>query len=153
MNIVKEMEDAMTSEAEKTLIEAASKEMTEAIKLKRKIVAESIAAEKKDRKDLREKLIETRTKARDGKNPNAGTSQSRLIGLKRQYRIKHVAFCLARGKKYLEIEPVVRKGNEIFWFDIKDELKARLVFFDLKNKFSFDNLKGLKHNWSGEFEW
>lgn len=43
--------------------------------------------------------------------------------LKREFREKHIAYCLARGRTLKEIEPHNKEGNEIDAFTFKSILK------------------------------
>lgn len=38
------------------------------------------------------------------------------------YRYLHVVYCLARGRKYEQIEPKVREGNELNWARVEKML-------------------------------
>lgn len=39
----------------------------------------------------------------------------KIKSLKFQFRHRHIANCLLKGRKYEEVEPVVREGNEPNW--------------------------------------
>lgn len=62
-----------------------------------------------------------------------GNSQCALIGLKRTYRFNHIAYCMIRGKEYLEIENKTRPENKLTDRDmaeitsIMEEMKAQLL--------------------------
>lgn len=49
---------------------------------------------------------------RNGMETMAGTFQYDVLSLKHDYRHKHIAYSLMRGKEYSQVEPKVRKGNE-----------------------------------------
>jgi uncharacterized protein YcsI (UPF0317 family) len=70
---------------------------------------------KKELKELAQEIRETKDYARGNKAREAGRGagyyQCALLFLKRDFRHKHIAYCLMRGKTYEQIEKP-RKGNE-----------------------------------------
>ena len=71
---------------------------------------------KEEQKKLAEKIKETKDKARGNVELEPGdypsTYQYQLLGLKHEYRHKHIAYCLLRGRKYEEIERTCRDDHK-----------------------------------------
>src|SRR4030043_392970 len=75
----------------------------------------------KNTKSLKEELkvsaveireLKNETKETQKKGNYAGSLQYALFKLSREYRHKHIAYCLMRGRSYEQIERKCREGNE-----------------------------------------
>lgn len=78
-------------------------------------------------KELKNKIKSTQKERGSGA---AGREQADVIVQKSDYRHRHIAYCLLRGRKYEEIENRCREGNEPNWTiiqEIKDEYAAKDV--------------------------
>ena len=73
---------------------------------------------KNDLRELREKIREERAISKDPSQDMA-SAQCNLHRLKGLYRIKHIFYCLMKGRTYKEIEPKVYEGNHIWPNDLK----------------------------------
>lgn len=67
--------------------------------------------------EIKETKKEIKEKQRNKKY--AGNLQYSITHTKSDYRHKHIAYCLLRGRKYEEIESHIREGNEPNWSLIK----------------------------------
>lgn len=69
---------------------------------------------KAEQKEMAVKIRETKneTKETQKKNEYAGSLQYSLLKLRSEYRHKHIAYCLMRGRSYEEIEPKCRENNK-----------------------------------------
>jgi hypothetical protein len=69
---------------------------------------------KAEQKEMAVKIRETKseTKETQKKNEYAGSLQYSLLKLRSEYRHKHIAYCLMRGRSYEQIEPKCREGNK-----------------------------------------
>ena len=67
---------------------------------------------KNDLEDLKKEIIEAKKKKRAARTSGEmSESHTAVFYLKQKFRIKHVAYCLLRGKNYLQVENKVREGN------------------------------------------
>jgi len=74
---------------------------------------------KNDLKELAKELRDVKSKRnesfRNGEIGKAGKFQYSVLNLKHEFRHKHIAYCMSRGREYTQIEPKVREGNEVDW--------------------------------------
>jgi len=69
---------------------------------------------KEELKEMAVKIKETKIETKDTqkKGEYAGSLQYALLKFRREYRHKHIAYSLMRGRSYEQIEPKCREGNE-----------------------------------------
>jgi hypothetical protein len=77
---------------------------------------------KADAKLLREDRLKLKEAQRAGED--CWKKQSFLAYLKADYRNKHIAYGLMKGKTYEQIERKVRPGNEPDWYSINKIVKS-----------------------------
>lgn len=69
---------------------------------------------KNDLADLKKEIIEAKKKKRAARTSgDMSQYHYEVFKLKQEFRMKHVAYCLLRGKDYLQVENKVREGNEL----------------------------------------
>jgi len=69
---------------------------------------------KNDLRDLKKEIIEAKKKRKLARTSgDMSEAHYNVFKLKQNFRLKHIAYCLLRGKEYLNIENKVREGNEI----------------------------------------
>lgn len=71
-------------------------------------------------------ISETRKEHKNKQRTNGYGLDGKLLDLKHEYRHNHIAYSMARGKDYKNIETKVRKGNEPDWYII-NELLLRIT--------------------------
>jgi len=96
---------------------------------------------KQNLKDLSKEIVQLKQE----RSPNyVGTriaidytwASSRLVSARFEFRYKHIAYCLAKGRKYEEIESKVKKGNEPSWNNINHYKEKYIIILDeLKTQF------------------
>ena len=95
-----------------------NKEITNKKEMKQWLKDETISI-RKYREDMKSKQRET---------GDAWSEQSNLITIKQKYRHRHIAYSLAKGKTYEQIEKVVKEGNEPNWREIDIILVHELAY-------------------------
>lgn len=77
---------------------------------------------------LKKELKELASTIRTMKKARCAENHGFIYGLdtnQRNYRVKHVAYCLARGRTMEQIEPKVREGNELSKWEL--EIIAKII--------------------------
>ena len=98
---------------------------------------------KNDLKDLKKEIIEAKKKRKLARTSgDMSEAHYDVFKLKQDFRLKHIAYCLIRGTKYLQVEQSVRENNEI----TKGMLELALLKYpDLHfSEVPKENLEGLR---------
>ena len=70
---------------------------------------------KNELKELRKEIREVRLVSREANDVwDRASAQRKLLYLKHLYRVRHILYCLMKGRNYLEIEHSTREGNEVY---------------------------------------
>ena len=75
---------------------------------------------------IREARENMKTKQRE--TGDAWAEQSNLVSRVQEYRTRHIAYSLAKGKTYKQIENKVKEGNEPNWNRIDSILVHELAY-------------------------
>lgn len=88
-----------------------------------------LSALKADLKNLSQEIKKAKIECKEQQRKSGGYSehQWKILSQKHHYRHRHIAYCLLRGRKYEDIEPNVREGNEPNWTYIEGVRDAYAV--------------------------
>tara|TARA_R110000824_G_scaffold218435_2_gene405061 strand:+ start:8851 stop:9162 length:312 start_codon:yes stop_codon:yes gene_type:complete len=69
---------------------------------------------KEEQKTLAKRIRQQKTNTKDSQRKGAKpwAQQALQLKMRSEYRNKHIAYCLLRGRTIEQIEPTTRKGNE-----------------------------------------
>jgi len=73
--------------------------------------------------ELRSLKLERNKNFKSGQVYKAGSNQASIIDKKFTYRHMHIAYCLARGRNYSQVESKCRDNNEISKNEVKNYLE------------------------------
>lgn len=97
---------------------------------------------KNDLATLREKIRTVRNISKTAEDMwNRAEAQMDLIPLKSKFRLKHILYCLLKGRTYREIEGKVEEGNEIYTTTLR-LVCAEYLTLDFE-EIPEENMKGL----------
>lgn len=92
---------------------------------------------KNELKEMAKKIRELKKEISSGMRNGirTGSEQYELIQLKSDFRYKHIAYCIIfRGKNYEQIEPKIRKGNEINYSKLDTLMDEYTIIFDSRKE-------------------